>query len=242
VIRTAALVLFCVPLLAVADVPKIALIIDDIGDQSIAGERVVALPAPVVCSVLPWTPHAVPIASACHAAGKEVFLHLPMQAVNGNDPGAGALTLDMYPEELAQATRDALAVIPHASGVNNHMGSLLTQAPGPMRWLMRELLDFDPSLIFVDSRTSPNSLAERKARRYGLAHQRRDVFLDNLRDEAAIGAQIALLVTRARQHGVAVGIGHPYPETLAVLESILPTFEADHGVRLVPLRSIAIQP
>ncbi len=224
--------------IAAGQPPSMVLIIDDLGDQAAAGSRVARLPGPVVCSILPQTPHGRALAHSCHARNKEVMLHLPMEAVNGADPGPGAVTLDMLPEEFRHVVRQGLAEIPHVGAVNNHMGSLLTQAPAPMGWLMEELVRDARDLAFVDSRTSTRTVAYRIAREHGVPAVSRDVFLDHDREPDSIRRQFMRLLDMARREGVAVGIGHPYPETLAVLEDELPDLEAAHGVRLVSLREL----
>ncbi len=217
--------------------PMMTLIIDDMGDRLPEGNRVAGLPGPVVCAMLPHTAHARRLADTCNDAGKEVMLHLPMQAMNGAPLGPGGVTLDMDREAFQAQFEDSLASVPHAIAVNNHMGSLLTQHPGHMTWLM-ELLAERGGMIFVDSRTTARTVAQRMAEEQNVPNVRRDVFLDHDRDEAAITEQFHRLVALARERGAAVGIGHPYPETLAVLERELPELERRYGVELVPLNRL----
>ncbi|KAB7622720.1 divergent polysaccharide deacetylase family protein [Alkalilimnicola sp. S0819] len=217
--------------------PVISLIIDDVGDRPVEGARSVALPGPVACAFLPHTPHAARLARQAHRLGKEVMLHQPMQATRGNRLGPGGVTMDMERSEFLRVLRGNLAALPHVSGVNNHMGSLLTRHPGYMAWLMEELR-YRGGLFFVDSRTSQQSVALRLAREMELPSLERDVFLDHYRDRARIRAAFEQLVARARRYGSAVGIGHPYPATLDVLEEVLPELEARYGVRLISVREM----
>jgi uncharacterized protein len=226
------------PLAAQPDTaPIVSIIIDDIGDRLPEGRRAVALPGPVALSFLPFTPHAERLARAAHAQGKEVMLHLPMQAMSGSDLGPGAVHMHMHREEFGRTVRAAVASVPHVVGVNNHMGSLLTRHPGHMSWLMEELVEAEPALFFVDSRTSVYTVAERMAREAGVPALRRHVFLDHNPAPEAVEAELARLLRLARRHGAAVAIGHPYPSTLDVLEARLPGLKAQ-GVELVPLREM----
>ncbi len=214
--------------------PRIALIIDDLGHGLAAGRRAIALPGPVACAVLPATPRARLLAESAAAQGKEVLLHLPLQAQNLSgraDPGA--LHLDMSRERFAAVFAEHLAAIPHVSGVNNHRGSLLTRHPGHMRWLMEELRARD-GLFFVDSYTTHQSVALQLAHESGVPAARRDVFLDNERTPGAVAKSFERLKRLARQRGWAIGIGHPYPETLEFLEQALPAL-ASEGIELVSL-------
>lgn len=219
---------------AQADEPvRVAVIIDDMGDHRALGERTVDLPGPITCSVLPHTPHARPLAEACYRAGKEVMLHVPMQAKNGADRGPGGVDIHMDQAAVEQAVADDLAAVPHVRGVNNHMGSLYTRHPGNMRWFL-EALRAEGDYYFVDSRTTPRSVAGQVAQETGVPALDRHVFLDHDRDEDTIRYHFRRLVRLAERTGYGIAIGHPYPETLAVLEEVLPEL-AGAGIKLVPV-------
>jgi polysaccharide deacetylase 2 family uncharacterized protein YibQ len=220
--------------------PAIAIIIDDLGNLKSRDARALRLPGAVTYAFLPLTPHAHELALRAHGLHKEVMLHLPMQSVEHNHLGPGALTLDMSEQEFARQLQADLASVPHAAGINNHMGSLLTQHPGHMAWLMREMGRRD-DLYFVDSYTSKTSVAGQLADEHWVPNLRRDVFLDSERQPADIQFQFDRLLQKARENGTALGIGHPYPETLALLEQELPRLSAK-GITLVPVsRLIALQ-
>lgn len=222
------------------DRPRMAVVIDDLGDLAAAGERAIDLPGPVTCAFLPHSRHTARLARDAHAAGKEVILHQPMQAAARLSPGAGVVTLSMDETALRETVRDNLRAVPHAVGVNNHMGSLLTRHPGHMTWLMA-LLREEGIAYFLDSRTSKRTVAERMAREQGFGSQRRHVFLDNEAEVEAVRTQFLKLVAMAREQGRAIGIGHPYPATLEVLEQELPRLEAA-GIELVPVSAVADPP
>lgn len=216
--------------------PAIALLIDDMGENRAAGLRAIALPGAVTYSFLPYRTHVAELAQQARAHHKEIVLHLPMEAVDGRALGAGALTTGMSEQELIATLRDSLAAVPHAAGINNHMGSLLTRHPVYMMWLMRAIGGIG-DLYFVDSRTTADSVASGIAAQLGVPSLDRDVFLDNEPAEQAITAQFQRLIDHAREHGAALGIGHPYEATLNVLETQLPRLQAA-GVRLVPVSAL----
>jgi polysaccharide deacetylase 2 family uncharacterized protein YibQ len=219
--------------------PVVGIIIDDLGDRLDTGAEAVSLPGPVTCSFLPHTPYAKRLAIRAHRRGKEVMLHLPMEAVTGNRLGPGGLTLDMTHKAFVRTVRADLTSIPYARGINNHMGSLLTRHPGDMAWLMEEIATLG-GLYFVDSRTTVETVALQVAHENRVPSASRDVFLDDDRDPRAIRRQLARLLTIARTTGKGVAIGHPYPETLRVLKQIIPHLH-EYGVRLVPM-SVLITP
>ena len=230
----AALLGWLLALPAVAQPPvRIAIIIDDLGHNREIGRQAVELPGALTYSVLPQVPYSRDIAQMAHADGKEVMLHLPMQATDGRALGPGGLYEGMSREEFAREVRAGLAAVPHVSGVNNHMGSLLTQQADAMRWLMQDLKSTG-KLYFVDSRTDQRTVAYKFARAAGLPYARRDIFLDNDPDPQQIRHQLSRLIDKARRRGAAIAIGHPYPETLAVLAEQLPVL-LEQGVELVPV-------
>ena len=219
-----------------ADTPSIAIIIDDLGDNWTLAKRSIDLPGPVTYSILPHTPYARRIALQVHQSGREVMLHQPMEAIDGKALGPGGLTLHMTHEEFVRTLLDNLDSLPYVQGVNNHMGSLLTRHPGHMTWLM-EVLQARGGLYFVDSRTSRKTVADNMARKVGLERAGRDVFLDNDRSPDIIRMQFARGLDKARSNGVAILIGHPYPETLETLAELLPALK-DEGVRLLPVSQL----
>lgn len=230
-----ALLLACAALTAQAE-PLISIIIDDIGDRYEYGRRALELPGALTYSILPHTPYAAHFARQAHAGGREVMLHLPMQAENGKRLGPGGVTLDMTEQAFRRTVREDLAAIPHVRGVNNHMGSLLTRHPGHMDWLMSELMA-QGGLFFVDSVTTVRTVASHVALEHGMANTRRDVFLDSDPAPESVRRQFVHLLSIARQGGSAVAIGHPYPGTLQVLAEVLPQLDS-LGVHLVPVSQL----
>ncbi len=216
--------------------PSIALIIDDLGNQDSAGRHAIALPGPVACSFLPGGHFTRQLAIQAHAHGKEVMLHLPMQSVDEDRTDPGELLLNMTHQQLLRTLRTDLAAVPYVSGINNHRGSLITRHPGHMTWLMQALRR-QGGLFFVDSRTTGATVASRMAAEAGVPAVDRNVFLDNERSPAAITAEFRRLVRIARRDGTALGIGHPYPETLDVLARELARRD-DYNIDIVSVHDL----
>lgn len=202
---------------------RIAIIIDDLGYHYQRSLAAVNLPGAVTLSVIPHSPHAVEVARQAHQQGKELMLHAPMSNILDKPLDRGALTSDMNRESFVQTLEDDLAAVPYIRGLNNHMGSQLTQEPEPMQWLMVELKA--RQLFFVDSRTSADSIAWDMAKADHIPSLKRDFFLDNDPDPVSIASQFAAFLQFAKQRGYALAIAHPYPETLNFLQSTLPTLE-----------------
>ena len=200
--------------------PKIAIIIDDIGNNIPLGQRAAALEGNLTLAVLPKTPGAKKIARKGFKAGKEIMLHAPMSNHNNEALGPGGLTDEMDKATFINTLIDDILSIPHVQGVNNHMGSKLTTHTEQMSWVMEELKK--RNLYFIDSLTNSHSVAHLTARSYNIPAQERDVFLDHDKSPEAIAAAFRKLIRVSKRNGYAIGIGHPYPETLDVLERLLP--------------------
>ncbi|PIW58706.1 divergent polysaccharide deacetylase family protein [Shewanella sp. CG12_big_fil_rev_8_21_14_0_65_47_15] len=209
---------------------QLALIIDDIGYRH-TDEAVLALPSTVTLSVLPHTPLSKKLAKAGHAKGHEIMLHLPMQALNGKALGPGGLTSSMNEAQIRTHVLDAIASVPFAKGVNNHMGSLLTQLDDPMLWVMESLKQ--KQLYFVDSMTTQFTRAGDKADQLGVPLLRRKLFLDNDVSAQALEKQFNLMIEQAHIQESLVAIAHPYPETIRFLKANLARLKAE-GIELVP--------
>lgn len=227
--------------------PRVALVIDDLG-QRLTGPaaELLALPVPLTLAVLPGLPHSREVAAQAArgideptAARRELLLHLPMQPLDypATDPGPGALLVGMDPVEAVARLDRALAAVPGATGVNNHMGSAATADSLLMSVLMEALAA--RGLRFLDSLTTPHSVAAQAARRAGVPCARNRLFLDaDPADEATISARLAELVAVARHAGSAIGIGHPHAATAAVLAREVPRLEAE-GVRFVTVSELS---
>lgn len=233
------LLVLAAPLPAQELPPSLVLIIDDLGMNLVRGRRVLALPGPITCAVLPYTPHARELAAEARASGKDLILHTPMANLQGLDPGPGALTPELTREQLQQRLRQALDSLPGVRGLNNHQGSLLTQLPDPMSWVMEVVRE--RGLFFIDSRTSAATVAFPSARAAGVPALERDVFLDHQLQPAAIEAAFQRALAIARRDGVAVVIGHPHPQTLAFLEQALPALGAQGFGQLSASAWLALQ-
>ena len=229
----------CLPLSAEEkQKPVISIIIDDIGYRLHEDLRAIGLPGQVAFAIMPHSPHAGKMSALANELGKDVLLHLPMQATANEKNrflGPGALTLEMTHAEFVQALDANLASVPHATGVNNHMGSLLTRHPGHMGWLMESLKS--RKKYYLDSVTSNQSVAFSMARELQVPHLKRDVFLDNSQRDEDIEAQFKELIAVARRKGLAIGIGHPYPETMTVLSRNLLLLD-NYGVKLISPREM----
>ncbi|WP_105253930.1 divergent polysaccharide deacetylase family protein [Pseudoalteromonas sp. T1lg75] len=234
----AVVVLLVCPLVSqTVQAKQVAIVIDDIGYQrnDIAALN---LPGQLTFAILPFTPYATRFATLANEQNREILLHAPMQSLNDLALGPGALTMNLPKEDFQSRLREALNSLPNIKGVNNHMGSLLTQQNMPMNWTMEVLKEQD--LYFLDSKTTPHSKAQSIATLYGVENIARHVFLDNITSEKQLRFRFDQLKHIAKRHDYAVAIAHPYPETFAFLQSALNELKAE-GIELVPLSQLVQQ-
>lgn len=225
--------LLAVPLRA-AD---LVIVVDDLGYSLPRAEQVLALPGPVTLGVLPFAPETAIIADRARQTGHEIILHQPMEALAASHPAAesGTLTLDMSAARFQAQMDAALRAVPGAVGLNNHTGSRLTQDPIAMHRLMHYLAERD--LLFLDSRTTPLTIAYAVACETQVPALQRDVFLDHVMQPGAIEAEFHRALIKAREQGYAVIIAHPHPESLAFLAETLQRLP--DWARLVSLRDLS---
>lgn len=234
------------PVLAAAKEPaakraprgQVALIMDDMGNSLETLDELAALGRPITISVLPYGAQAGETARTAHEKGLEVLLHLPLESVNNHEAMANTegLIMAMMTEPAIVAAFEACCDrVPFAAGTNNHMGSRFTAERDLMRAVLRPIKE--RGLFFVDSRTTAKTVALEEARRMGIPAAQRDVFLDADEDRGRIRGRLVELLQKARKKGRAVGICHPFPETLAVLKSSLYLVDA-YGLEFVPVSKL----
>lgn len=219
---------------------RVALIIDDWGLDSQVAEEFFALPVPLTMAVIPFLPASEALARTGHAHGWDVLVHLPMQPEDPRqDEGKGMIRVTMSDEEIRRRVAEDLAAVPYAVGVNNHKGSRATQDPRVVNLVLDEVVA--RGLFFVDSRTSSRSVAAGLARNRGVAYGENYLFLDGRADVGYIRQNLRTLVGAATRNGVAIGIAHVRPHTLAALQAELPDLLRS-GVTFVPVHEVVQAP
>lgn len=207
-------------------------VVDDIGFRPSAVQRMLDWGRPLIFSVIPDRPFSRRSAATVAAAGRDLFLHQPMEPEGwpAVDPGAGALLLRDGPEVWRRTLQAAKEAVPGVVGINNHMGSRFTTHAAAVAavadWAEAE------GLFVLDSLTAPRSRLFQACRERRRACARRDVFLDDERTDEAVDARIAEWLKIARRRGIAVAIGHPHDRTMARLELAMPAMDAE-GLRWV---------
>jgi polysaccharide deacetylase 2 family uncharacterized protein YibQ len=212
--------------------PLVTIIVDDIGNDRTAAELFIDMDAPLTLSVLPYGHFSQQLAAEARAKGHEIMLHLPMEPSEfpSVNPGPGALLFQMSPDQLIAQLKIDLDRIPGIKGVNNHMGSALSESSEHMRQIFSIIKQ--RRLFYIDSRTTAKTIARPSANLLQIPFAERDIFIDHLENERFIRGQLDQLIKRAEQQGYAVGIAHPHPLTHKVLSEFMPMLK--QKVELVP--------
>ncbi|MBI5872755.1 MAG: divergent polysaccharide deacetylase family protein [Candidatus Omnitrophica bacterium] len=216
---------------------RIALVIDDWGYNLKNRDFITDNDFHVTLSILPFKEHSTHVAQLAYHKNKDVIIHMPMEPQNKENYGLeeNTILISMDKKSVVRLLDGAFAVVPYAKGISNHMGSKATEDTRIMKVVMEYLKSRD--LFFLDSLVTSRSVCRGVARRFKLGFAQRDVFIDNESDAVYIRGQILKLAQRAKQMGVAVGIGHDRPLTIEVLKEMIPELEAE-GYRFVNLSEI----
>ena len=212
--------------------PKLALIIDDGGYSMDIFKELLGTGKRITFAILPHAPHAREAALLAYRDGSEIMLHLPMEPKEEERYSLekDTVMMGMNDQQVEKILKNALQQVPHARGVNNHMGSKATEDPQLMGTLLQALKK--EGLYFIDSKTSPRTVGPEIAHRTGVASGRNDHFIDREKEIEAIKGAIRLVMKKAKQEGRAVAIGHPHPFTVRAVKEMIPEIEKE-GIRLV---------
>lgn len=214
---------------------KLAIVIDDIGYRAREDSEIYRLPKAVAVAIIPSAPMATSRAKQAFEQQRDILIHLPMQPKNTAQPiEAGALKVGMSEEQVERLITFSRERVPYAIGLNNHMGSRATSDKALMSNLMKTLAQ--QKLFFLDSKTAGDSVAYQTAKNTGISALERHIFLDDSDLYADVERQFAAAVAYARKHGLAIMIGHPRKNSIAVLQKGLANLPSD--IQLVSMGSL----
>ncbi|MBD3288008.1 hypothetical protein GF337_04325 [candidate division KSB1 bacterium] len=218
---------------------KIAIVIDDFGySENESINRILNAPFPLTIAILPGLAKSEALYQKANEAGKETIVHLPMEALEDKVEYTDyTLYSNMTEEEIRQRVRKAIIDFPAAKGINNHMGSSVTQNEQIMKTVCDELKK--NNFYFIDSKTTTESVAFATARKLRLPSIENNIFLERDRNdnEEYLQKKLTALSKIAEKRGYALAIGHPYENTIDVLLKMVPQMEND-GFDFVPVSEL----
>ena len=203
----------------------IGLIIDDFGYRNDhVSNGFLNLSGKLTYAIIPGHEYSQLFSKKAYDAGYEIIVHMPMENI-GKTYGEEEYALMSYfqDDEIKDRISSAFDQLPESIGLNNHQGSRGTADSRVMTLLAGVIKE--KKKFFIDSRTTSNSLAETTMRKYNVATNKRDIFLDNELDEEIINTQLLKLAELSEEKGIAIGIGHVKPQTLSVLEREIPVLQ-----------------
>lgn len=213
---------------------KLAIVIDDIGYRNKDDDHIYAMPKEIAVAIIPAAPYAKQRNELAKQQGRDILIHMPMQPLTKQRIEEGGLHIGMSEEQVKQRVKTANAIVSYAIGMNNHMGSAATIDSALMTHLMKSLKE--NHLLFLDSRTNGRSVAGKIAKQFGIPALERHIFLDDSDELADVQRQFQSAVRYAQKNGVAIVIGHPRKNTIAVLQNGLKNLPKN--IELVNIRSL----
>ncbi|HHF1113146.1 TPA: divergent polysaccharide deacetylase family protein [Haemophilus influenzae] len=204
---------------------KLAIVIDDVGYHSKEDAAIFAMPREISVAIIPAAPYARVRNQEAKSQGRDILIHMPMQPISAIKIEDGGLHLGMSAAQVNDRVNTAKNIVRDAIGMNNHMGSAATADPQLMTYLMTALQE--KHLFFLDSRTIGKSVAGKIAKEQGVRSLDRHIFLDDSNEFADVQRQFKAAIHYARKHGTAIAIGHPRPNTIAVLQAGLRNLPED---------------
>jgi len=218
---------------------KLAIVIDDFGNNMQGSEEILNLPLPLTIAVMPFMPTTKQDAELAHKNGKEVIIHLPMEANRGKASwlGPGAILSHLSDEEIKQRVEAAIADVPHAVGMNNHMGSKITQNKHIMRIILSVCKEHN--LYYLDSKTSDKSIVAEVSEELGIPYIKNDIFLDHHYDQLYISRQMQQVLNMVKIQTRTVAIGHVGPPGRYTSQALYDAIsELTKSTEVVPLTTI----
>lgn len=219
----------------------IAIIIDDFGNNGKGTEAMLDLNIPITVAIMPFLDSSIKDGEKANDKGLEIILHMPMEPISGKPSwlGPGAIKCAMTDQEIRLNINNSLDELKWAVGMNNHMGSKVCQDRKSMESIL--LTAKSKGIYYVDSKTVENSIAAEVAEDLGIPYLVRDVFLDSVKKQENVEAQLMKLANIALKKGYAVGIGHVGPEggdmTAKAIKKMYPKI-SDKGIKFVYVSDI----
>jgi uncharacterized protein len=220
-------------------IKQLAIVIDDFGNNMKGTEEMLDLPVPITVAIMPFLSSTEQDAKLAHEKGHEVIVHLPMEPKKGKKSwlGPGAITTDLSDEEVRKKVEEAIANVPHAVGMNHHMGSKVTEDERVMRIILEVCRE--KGLYYLDSKTTGNSVIPKIAKELSLPYLENSMFFDHVYTSRHVNKQASRLVKQLESHDKFIAIGHvgvTGDMVASALRSYIPQYQKQ--AELVPLSAL----
>ncbi|ANS73891.1 hypothetical protein AWM70_04315 [Paenibacillus yonginensis] len=209
---------------------KLAIVIDDLGNDMDGTQEIMNMPIKLTVAVMPFMRTTERDARMAHERGFDVLVHLPMEPNHGKPEwlGPGAIMSSLSDSEVRTRVEQAIDNVPYAVGINNHMGSKITADPR----IMSIVLDVcrERGLFFLDSRTNYKTVVGKLCKEKGMPDIGNQFFLDDQYNQQHISKQMGKVMNWMRDHDSCIIIGHvgvPGTKTAGVIRGSIKQMPQD---------------
>ncbi|WP_370635471.1 divergent polysaccharide deacetylase family protein [Pontibacillus sp. HN14] len=221
------------------DKRELAIVIDDFGNNMGGSDEMLELPASLTVAVMPFMPTTAEDAERAFYLGHEVIVHMPMEPMKGKKSwlGPGAITTDLSDKEIRKRVHDAIHAVPHAVGMNHHMGSKATASERVMRIVLEECKKH--GLYYLDSKTTGKSVIPELAEELGVPYLENEIFLDHVYSLDHMKKQARKIEEELVTEKDLIAIGHvgiAGTKMVSVLNEFIPIFKSKANI--VPLSDL----
>ncbi|MFJ8067208.1 divergent polysaccharide deacetylase family protein [Psychrobacillus sp. NPDC096426] len=186
----------------------LAIVIDDLGNNMKGTEEMIKLPVKLTVAIMPFMPSTKEDAELASQYGHEVIIHLPMEPKKGKKSwlGPGAITTDLSDKEIRKRVEAAVKDVPHAVGMNHHMGSKATEDERVMKIVLEVCKE--NGLFYLDSKTTGKSVVSKLANEMDVSFLENNYFFDSIYTTQHITEQAKKLAGKLTENEQLVAIGH----------------------------------
>ncbi len=217
---------------------RIAIVLHGLGmDATATRSAIQNLPGAITLAFTPYAGGLDGWVAQARAAGHEVLMMVPMEAVDFpiSDPGPRALLTSLSAAENIDRLEWVLARATGYVGVTEYRGSRFVTSPRHMETLFQALRKRGLLFLAGNRRTAP--LLAKIAKPQRLPFAASTLYIDNRATRGLIESQLAELERLARNSGRAIGMGFPYPLTIEYLANWAAKLK-DRGFTLTPVSAL----
>ena len=215
---------------------ELAIVIDDFGNDMGGTEEMLRLPVTLTVAIMPFLETTEKDAEEAHKFGHEVIVHIPMEPFKGKKSwlGPGAITTDLSDDEIEKRVIAAIDAVPHAVGMNHHMGSKATADERVMKIVLEACRE--KGLYYLDSKTTGKSVIPDLAEEIGVPYLENELFFDDVYTIQHMSKKAQELAVKLKDDQAHIAIGHvgiAGEKMVAVLNEFIPMYKNEAVI--VPL-------
>ncbi|PMQ01870.1 MAG: hypothetical protein CBR30_04180 [Dictyoglomus sp. NZ13-RE01] len=203
--------------------PLLAIVVDDFVEKNYWTDLIFSLTYTLNIAIIPNS-KALELAKEAEKKNWYVIMHMPMESISYPKDAkyliSTPIMTGMSKEEIRKVIDKSLEYFKGfpIEGLNNHMGSKVTQDEETMSNLYDVLKE--KGLFFLDSKTIAKSVGRKLAKEKGIEFLENNLFLDHENDEKKIRYRFQQAKYLAKKLGRAIVICHVRPKTIYVMKEL----------------------